>query len=158
MLTTQETIWLKSIISPAQDSQLYYKVPASVTLAQCILESGWGSTRLAKRCNNFFGIKAEHLDQPNTYEEFPTHEFMHGHEVVIDAAFEKYPDIDSSFRDHARLLSMASRYAPAMAVRTDPFEFANELQACGYSTAPNYGSKLGELIKDYDLTQYDRSN
>ena len=55
-----------------------YSVPASVTLAQCILESGWGQSRLAREANNFFGIKAEHLGQPDTYREFLTAEYVHG--------------------------------------------------------------------------------
>lgn len=155
MASAQQLEWLHSIVPAAKDSQTFFGVPASITLAQCILESGWGTTRLAKECNNYFGIKAEHLDDPSTYQVFPTAEFVHGQRVTVQADFEKYPNIDSSFRDHARLLAMASRYGPAMAVKTDSVAFAKALQICGYSTSPTYAASLIGLMEEFHLRQYD---
>lgn len=155
MASSQQLAWLSSVVPAAVASQQSSGVPASVTLAQCILESGWGTTQLAKEANNYFGIKAEHLSDPSTYEEFPTAEYIHGQRVMIDAKFEKYPDMEASFADHARLISSATRYASAMAVRNDPFAFAIQLQKDGYSTSPTYGTTLGELIHSYNLAQHD---
>ena len=155
MPNTQQSAWLASMVAPAQYSQSQYGVPASVTLAQCILESGWGTTALATKANNFFGIKAEHLSDPSTYEEFPTHEYVNGVKVLVEADFEKYPDVASSFVDHARLLATAPRYAPAMAVKDQPLAFASQLQACGYSTSPTYGFTLAGLMTGDKLLQYD---
>lgn len=155
MANPQQVDWLHQMIPAAQASQAKYAIPASVTLAQCILESGWGSTTLAKTSCNFFGVKAHHLNDPTTYTEFPTAEYESGRRVMIRALFEKYPSATSSFEDHARLLAMSPRYAPAMAERSDPLAFAEQLQACGYSTSPTYGKTLATIIHAYDLTQYD---
>lgn len=144
-----------AVVPAAQQTQLKYGVPASVTLAQWELESTWGTSQLAIKANNFFGIKAENLSEPDSYEEFPTAEYIKGQRVMIEANFEKYPDAISSFLDHGRLLSTASRYADALFVKSDPFAFANELQDCGYSTSPTYGVSLGTIIKSSNLTQYD---
>lgn len=162
MANYQQLSALEATAPAARAGQIAFGVPASVTMAQWILESGWGTSKLAIQSQNYFGIKAEHLDQSDTYMEFPTVEWEHGEREVIQAKFEKYPDMEASFRDHARLLSQAPRYAPAMAVKDDPFAFANALQSCGYSTSvdpkskePNYGTMLGEIIREYELTQYD---
>ncbi len=154
MNATQKT-WLDGMVPAAKASEEAFGVPAAVTLAQCILESGWGQTDLAQQANNFFGIKAEHRDDPNSYMEFPTAEYEHGARVMVQAEFEKYPDVEASFRDHARLLATAPRYAPAMAQKDNLAAFCTELQACGYSTAPTYAEMLKTLIVDYSLQQYD---
>lgn len=130
-------------------------VPASVTVAQAILESGWGCSGLSEQANNYFGIKAEHIDDPETYCEFPTAEYVNGQRVTIDAKFEKYPTVTDCFEDHAALLSQAKRYAPAMAVKNNAAQFAQQLQACGYSTSPTYAASLTALINEFDLEQYD---
>jgi flagellum-specific peptidoglycan hydrolase FlgJ len=155
MPSPTQLAWLDSLVPAAQASQTAFGVPSSVTLAQCILESGWGQTQLAKECNNFFGVKAHTLTDPSTYEEFPTAEYENGQRVVVDAKFEKYPDVEASFRDHARLIGATPRYAPAMEAKDDAYAFANALQACGYSTSPTYGSSLGNLIRQLNLTRYD---
>lgn len=147
--------WLYSMAPMAKEASALYPVPPSVTLAQCTLESGWGTTQLARLALNFFGIKAEHLNDPNTYEEFPTAEYISGNRVIIEAKFEKYASVTDSFTDHARLLATANRYAPAMAVAKDPFAFAMQLQVCGYSTSPTYGVSLGQLITQLHLQEFD---
>jgi flagellum-specific peptidoglycan hydrolase FlgJ len=155
MASPQQIAARLAVVPAAQAAMSQYGVPASVTLAQWELESGWGTSKLATEANNFFGIKAEHLNDPNTYEEFPTWEYENGQRVLVEADFERYPDAASSFADHGRLLSQATRYAPAMAVKDDPYAFANELQACGYSSSPDYGTSLGNIIRGANLTQYD---
>jgi len=152
MASPQQMVWLKSMVPGAQAAMVAFGVPASVTLAQCILESGWGQSALAKQCNNLFGIKSE---GDGHEESFPTTEYEGGERVTVDAEFESYPDPEASFRDHARLLSTLPRYAPAMAVKSNPQHFCEQLQACGYSTSPSYATMLWSIINFYNLTNYD---
>lgn len=154
-MNAKEQAFLSSVVPAAQATMKVSGVPASVTVAQAILESGWGSSGLAEQANNYFGIKAEHLADAETYCEFPTAEYVNGQRVTIDAKFEKYPTVTDCFEDHAALLSQAKRYAPAMAVKSNAEQFAAELQACGYSTSPTYAAMLTTLIKEFDLEQYD---
>lgn len=162
MPTPLELQNLHNAIAAAQAASASTGVPASVTLAQWILESGWGTSKLATIARNLFGIKAEHLNDPTTYREFPTVEWINGEKEVIEAKFQYYADASGSFVDHARLLSQAHRYAPCMAVKDNPIAFANMLQPCGYSTSldpithkPNYGAILNGLMRQYNLQQYD---
>lgn len=158
-MNAQENAYLALTVPLAQASAKKWGVPASVTEAQSILESsnklGWGQSELARADNNYFGIKAEHLGDPETYVEFRTLEFENGKPITIVAKFERYFEPAESFDDHARLLATAKRYAPAMAVRRDPVAFAHQLQLCGYSSSPTYASSLLKAIQLYDLTQYD---
>jgi flagellum-specific peptidoglycan hydrolase FlgJ len=147
--------FLKTVVPAAQLSQRRYGVPTSVTVAQAILESGWGNTLLARECDNYFGIKAGAHATPDEYREYPTEEFVHGiarHEM---ARFVRFPNLGLCFAAHARLLACAPRYAPAMAVRNDAIAFTEKLQAGGYSTNPQYAELLQQLIHEFDLTQYD---
>jgi flagellum-specific peptidoglycan hydrolase FlgJ len=154
-----QNAFLKMVIPAAQAAQRKWGIPASVTIAQSILESsnqlGWGQSQLAREANNYFGIKAEHLAKPGTYVEFPTKEYVHGKIQVEEADFARYEDVNGSFEAHAKLLAVAQRYRPAMAVAKDPEAFARQLQLCDYSTNPTYASGLTHLISLYDLTQYD---
>ncbi len=158
-MNAQQNAFLKLAVPAAQAAQRRYDVPASVTIAQAILESsntlGWGQSQLAKEANNFFGIKATHTASPETYIELPTHEYLNNHIELIEAKFARYENPEDSFEAHARLLAIAHRYMPAMTACHDPELFAIKLQVCGYSTNPSYGVILNKLIKDYDLSQYD---
>ncbi|QNI34515.1 glucosaminidase domain-containing protein [Alloacidobacterium dinghuense] len=147
--------FLRNTVTAAQYTQKTYGVPASITLAQAILESGWGKSSLAQKCNNFFGVKAVAHATPDTYEEFPTIEFVDGRKTSVMAQFAKYPSPTLGFAAHARLLALAERYKPAMACRSDVEMFAEQLHRCGYSTNPNYAASLMVLVKEFDLTQYD---
>src|SRR5579883_1786705 len=154
-MNQQQSDFLQSVVPAAQSSQRVYGVPASITIAQAILESGWGQSALAKQCNNFFGIKAMAHAAPDSYEEFPTTEFVDGRRTSVMAAFSKFPSPGMCFAAHARLLALAPRYRAAMAVRNDVMDFARQLQRCGYSTNPDYAALLMSLVKEHDLTQYD---
>lgn len=159
-MNAQQNAFLKLVVPPAQAAQKKWGVLASISVAQSIFESsdpalGWGQSQLAREYNNYFGIKAEHLDNPETYVEFKTPEFIDGKPATIVAKFERYFDLGESFDDHGRLLATAKRYAPAMALRSDPVAFAQQLQRCGYSTSPTYAAGISKAIELYDLTQYD---
>ena len=155
MASAEQLAALKAVVPAAQQSAQVYGVPASITLAQWIVESSWGTSKLAILANNFFGVKALQPNTPDTYEEFQTAEFENGKRVIVAALFEKYPSPAMSFDGHARLLAIAARYKPAMAVAHIPTAFAMALQKCGYSTSPTYGTGLCELMREYNLTQYD---
>jgi flagellum-specific peptidoglycan hydrolase FlgJ len=156
-VTSEQNKFLQTIALPAICTMRITGVPASVTMAQAIIESsnnnGWGKSRLALEANNYFGIKD--TDFCEGYVELSTTEYVHGIPDHVMARFEKYPTIEKSFEHHGLLISKSKRYAPAMAVASDPDKFAHALQTCGYSTNPNYGDLLMQLVRRYDLTQYD---
>jgi flagellum-specific peptidoglycan hydrolase FlgJ len=158
-MNAQQSVFLKLVVPPAQQAQKRWDVPASVTIAQAILESsndqGWGRSQLAVKANNYFGIKATDLKNPEHYIELPTPEFIHGQKQTVEADFARYGNLSESFDAHGHLLSTAERYRPAMLVSDDPEMFCIRLQQCGYSTSPSYAITLQKLIKDYDLAQYD---
>ena len=154
-MNATEMLFLRSVAPAAMATMKATGIPASVTIAQAILESGWGNTRLAVMAHNYFGIKAAADAAPDAYMRFPTWEYDLGKRVMVDADFAKYPSVEECFAAHARLLATAPRYALCMAAKDDAAKFCEQLQACGYSTSPHYASQLMELIQEFDLTQYD---
>lgn len=128
-------------------------IPASITIAQAILESDWGRSQLAREARNFFGIKNVPWDEG--YMEFPTVEYVAGRRTLVRAEFEDFTSVEACFAAHARLLSQAARYRQAMEKTGDPFVFTSELARAGYSTDPFYAGKLWSLVRRYDLGQYD---
>lgn len=150
-MTTVESAFLSRVAPAAIASEQATGVPAAITIAQSVLESGWGRTGLAIQANNYFGIKAK---QGEDYIEFPTAEYESGKRVMIYADFAKYPTVEAGFVAHGRLLSTLPRYAPAMNVKSDLEKFAEELQKCGYSTSPMYAHLLMELVWEFNLWAY----
>lgn len=150
-----ESTFLQNTVPAAQTAQRSYGVPASIMLAQATLESQWGQSALAKQANNFFGIHADAKVDPSKYIEFTTDEMVDGRQTQGMARFARFASPVFSFTAHAYLLSMALRYRTAMQVKSDPTNFAFALQNCGYSTDPNYGNKLMQIVQQFDLTQYD---
>ncbi|MDR3723285.1 MAG: glucosaminidase domain-containing protein [Terracidiphilus sp.] len=154
-MNAQQNAFFKSIVPAAQAAQRKWCVPVSVTIAQAILESGWGQSALARKAYNFFGIKAAAHAAPDGYAEFPTKEFVDGRRVSEMARFARYASPAEGFAAHAVLLATTVRYKPAMAVAADPYKFCVQIQKCGYSTNPAYAEELWTLIERFDLTQYD---
>jgi flagellum-specific peptidoglycan hydrolase FlgJ len=150
----QRAAFIAAIAPAAQASQRKWNVPASITIAQAILESGWGQSRLSISANNFFGIKYGPRSDEG-YVAFPTKEYVNGIPETQIARFDKFISAEEAFDAHGELLATAQRYARAMADAGDPFVFAARLQDCGYSTDPNYAAKVCRLITDYRLTEYD---
>jgi flagellum-specific peptidoglycan hydrolase FlgJ len=138
----------------ARESQRQTGVPASVTIAQAILESDWGVSKLSKDYNNFFGIKG---DRPGTagVAWFDTWEVINGVSVVQHAAFRAYNRPADSFVDHGWFFIQNPRYGAAMAARKDPRQFAREINRAGYATDPDYAPKLIGLMDRYNLYAYD---
>ena len=124
-----------------------YKVPASITLAQAILESGSGQGRLARYAHNHFGIKCHSTWQgASVYHD----------DDEKDECFRKYEDPIQSFEDHSLFLANRSRYA--FLFELDPVDYkswAYGLKKAGYATDSKYPNKLISLIQRYHLHQYD---
>ena len=124
-----------------------YKIPASITLAQGILESGAGLSALAKSSNNHFGIKC-HSDW--------TGERVYFKDDGPNDCFRKYNAVDESFEDHSKFLTQRSRYAILFTYSiTDYTSWAKGLQTCGYATDKGYANRLIQIIEDYELYKYD---
>lgn len=155
MPTQTELDALHAVVPAAQASMATWGVPASVTLAQWALESGWGQSGLAKQCFNFFGVKHSHLISTEQYMKFRTKEFVNGVEEVVSAEFVRYDSPAAGFDAHAKLLATLPRYIRAMRDSADIPAFCSELQLCGYSTSPTYAQGLLTLIRELNLTQYD---
>ena len=124
------------------------KIPASITLAQGILESGNGTSRLAREGNNHFGIKC-HSDWKGRT--------MRQDDDAPDECFRVYKSAEESYRDHSEFLKNNSRYASLFQLDiTDYKGWAKGLKKAGYATLPTYANVLINLIEDYNLQQYDQ--
>ena len=123
-----------------------HKIPASITLAQGILESGAGLSSLAKESNNHFGIKC-HSDWKG--------ERVYKADDNPNDCFRKYKKVEDSYEDHSQFL-LRSRYASLFKLDIKDYKaWARGLQQCGYATDKGYANKLISLIEIYELYQYD---
>ena len=128
-------------------------VPASITIAQAALESGWGESALAKTGNNLFGIKAGSLWRGQTLT-MNTKEFIKGQWVVVPALWRKYPNWQASIDDHAAFLKRNPRYRGCFDCSSVQ-SFALALAQAGYATDPDYPGKLLRLIDAHHLEAFD---
>jgi flagellum-specific peptidoglycan hydrolase FlgJ len=127
-------------------------VPASVTVAQAIVETGWGRKTIGS-ARNLFGIKGR---GPAGSVRAPTGEFINGRWITIEANFAAYNSYAESIADHARFFLRNRRYTEALRHTTDPDRFAREIHRAGYATAPNYADVLISLMRRYNLYRFDR--
>ena len=131
----------------AQREMKAYGIPASITLAQGLLESGFGKGALAKKTNNHFGIKC-HTGWQGDYD-------FHDDDEKGEC-FRKYNHPMYSYRDHSLFLKNRSRYGFLFDFRkTDYKKWAKGLKKAGYATDPKYPQKLISLIEKYQLFEYD---
>jgi flagellar rod assembly protein/muramidase FlgJ len=128
-------------------------VPASITVSQAALESGWGASGLTKTANNLFGIKADSLWRGETVT-LDTKEFIRGRWVVVPAKWRKYPTWQASVYDHAAFLKRNPRYKDCF-LCVSAQTFARALLKAGYATDPDYADKLIRLIGSYNLASLD---
>lgn len=138
-------------ISPAAVASMAVSgVPASFTIAEGALESGWGAHAPG---NNLFGVKADAAwTGPVTTQR--TREVLHGQSVVITARFRAYPDWQGCMDDHAAFLHSNPRYHAAFDCK-DGESFAQAVAAAGYATDPQYADKLISIMRHHNLAQYD---
>ena len=139
--------YIKTYGTLAIKQQTQYKIPASITLAQGLLESGAGQSDLARRSNNHFGIKCHEWKDARVYHD----------DDLRGECFRKYSTVEQSYTDHSKFLAERPRYASLFKLRiTDYKEWAKGLQKCGYATDRAYANKLIKVIEDYELYRYDR--
>lgn len=131
----------------AMGNMTKYGIPASIILAQGILESGAGRGDLAVDANNHFGIKC--------HNDWLGESVRHDDDSAQEC-FRKYTEASESYRDHALFLVGKKRYASLFTYEKDDYKaWAKGLRACGYATDPNYPDKLISYIERYNLHQYD---
>lgn len=127
--------------------QKKYHIPASITLAQGILESGAGQSNLARRSNNHFGIKC-HADWSGKR--------VYHDDDLNGECFRKYKRVEDSYEDHSRFIAERPRYARLFKLNPKDYKgWARGLQKCGYATDRAYANKLIKVIEDYQLYRYD---
>ncbi len=125
-----------------------FKIPASITLAQGILESNSGNSALAVEANNHFGIKCHKEWSGDTFYQDDDEK---------NECFRKYDNPEESYRDHSLFLTTRSRYSALFELEiTDYQGWAKGLKAAGYATNPAYAKSLIDKIDYYDLTRFDR--
>lgn len=125
-----------------------HAIPASITLAQGILESGSGNSQLAKNANNHFGIKCHNVWTGKTFYQDDDEK---------DECFRSYDHASQSYEDHSDFLTSRSRYADLFKLKiTDYIGWAKGLKKAGYATNPKYADLLINIIKKYNLDQYDK--
>jgi flagellum-specific peptidoglycan hydrolase FlgJ len=139
------------VIQAAVASMNKWHVPASITLAQWALESGFGK-HMPSGSNNPFGMKARKGDD---FVEAKTKEAIGDEEITVTAKFRKFVSIAEAFDEHAKLLATSKAYAKAMKAANDPDKFADALTGV-YATDPHYGQKLKDKMKTYELYRYDK--
>ncbi|WP_169744491.1 sporangiospore maturation cell wall hydrolase GsmA [Spirillospora albida] len=155
-LPSNAVAFLAKTSKAAQVSQADWGVPASVVLAQGILESGYGQSALATKSNNYFGIKCSSVKSPYQVacHKYPTTECTSKGCHKTTATFRAYASPTGSFEDHGRFLALNSRYKTAFKYKSNADQFAKEIAKAGYATDPAYPGKLIKLMKDFDLYRY----
>ena len=134
--------------SVAVEQMNRYRIPASITLAQGLLESGAGRSELAREGNNHFGIKCHNgWTGPTVYKD----------DDQRNDCFRSYKTARESYEDHSRFLVNGRRYQSLFSLKmTDYKGWARGLKAAGYATNPKYADRLIEIIEVYKLYEYDK--
>ena len=148
-ITYKETVilYIEKYSPIAKEEMLQYGIPASITLAQGILESGAGRGELSAKSNNHFGIKCH---------KGWTGERVYHDDDKLQECFRKYKDPKYSFRDHSLFLTQRSRYNDLFKHKKDDYKsWAKGLKKAGYATDPKYPDKLIRIIETYELFVYD---
>ena len=149
------TDFIALLAGPAQATQAATGIPASFTLAQAAVESGWNSSEQALQDFNLFGIKAIG-GWAGLTQMWPSAEFENGVKVMVNSLFRKYPDLTAGLEDHAAFLTNNPRYQPAFAHIDDSCAFAQAIADAGYATDPNYAKTIISIIQFHQLQQYDK--
>ncbi len=140
-------VYIATYSEIAKNNMRTHKIPASITLAQGILESGSGRGRLAVEGNNHFGIKCHGW----------TGDQIHHDDDASQECFRKYKHADQSFEDHSLFLTSRGRYAQLFQLDIDDYQgWAKGLRAAGYATDRKYPEKLISLIERFQLYKFDQ--
>jgi LysM repeat protein len=144
---TPQNKYIEQYASLAVEEMYRSGIPASITLAQGLLESRYGQSELAVKGNNHFGIKC--------HNNWSGKKMYHDDDLKGEC-FRKYPSPEHSYRDHSDFLRYRERYAFLFDLEiTDYKSWAYGLKKAGYATDPQYPAKLIKLIEEYRLYEYD---
>lgn len=140
--------YIRKYCDVAVDEMKHYRIPASITLAQGLLESGAGQSTLARKSNNHFGIKCgSSWNGPSVRHD----------DDARNECFRSYRHPKESYRDHSKFLCSGARYAFLFRLPiTDYKGWARGLKKAGYATDPQYANRLINIIELYDLSRYDK--
>ena len=139
-------VYVQKYASWAIEEQQRVGIPAAITLAQGIYETGAGESELATQANNHFGIKCK--------KEWRGETFAHTDDAPNEC-FRKYKSAKESYIDHSNYLKNSLRYAELFTFdATNYTAWAKGLKKCGYATNPAYAQKLIKMVEDYELQQY----
>ena len=140
-------LYIKKFAPAAVKNMRFYKIPASITLAQGVLESGYGEGTLAKKANNHFGIKC--------HNGWKGKSIRHDDDAKNEC-FRSYKNPLRSYRDHSLFLVGRDRYSSLFKLKRKDYKgWARGLKAAGYATDPKYAEKLISLIERFNLTRFD---
>jgi LysM repeat protein len=146
--TQQYQRYIEQYRDIAIEQMLKWKVPASITLAQGLLESAAGQSTLATQGNNHFGIKCHGWSGRTIYRD----------DDLKNECFRAYRSAYESFEDHSKFLATGQRYRSLFQLKiTDYKGWARGLKAAGYATNPRYAQSLIDIIENYNLSQYDNA-
>jgi hypothetical protein len=149
--------FLRWVGAYAHQMKATYGVPAAVTAAQAILESGWGTSDLTRDGNNFFGMKC--FNSPGRIatgcRPYNTRECVVESCYDTSASFRVYDTVLASFADHSASLASLSRYRTAFRHAGSPDRFAVEIHRAGYATSPTYARTLINLMRQYNLYRFE---
>ena len=142
--------YIETYVDMAVEQMRKYKIPASITLAQGLLESGAGQSTLALKANNHFGIKkGMNWNGPTVKHD----------DDERNERFRKYKSVRESYEDHSRFLVSGGRYAFLFDLPMDDYKgWAHGLKKAGYATNPRYAQSLISIIERYQLYRYDTEN
>lgn len=143
--------FIQSVAPGAIQGWNEYKVLPSITVAQAIVESGWGHSALSTQAHNLFGIKGSYNGNSVVMR---TREVYGGRSVYVNANFRSYANNSESVTDHGRFLNVNSRYRNLLG-DTNYASVANKLRQDGYATDPSYASTLIRFVQTYNLNQLD---
>ena len=146
--------FIKMIGDAAVAAYPEYKILPSLTIAQAILESGWGESALSRECYNYFGMKWK-AGCGCDYKEYETREQRKdGTYYTVKAKFRKYPDAASGIEGYYKFLSGYKRYHNLIGV-TDSGMACDLIRKDGWATSLEYSKKLKNIVSKYNLTAYD---
>ena len=154
-LTEKQLNFINQIVPGARQSYEETGIFPSITIAQAILESGWGESGLAVKAKNLFGIKADSSWKGEVLEML-TQEHVNGGVITITARWRVYSSWNDSVIDHGKFFVENSRYKENGVLDAKNYiEQANCIQKAGYATDPNYAKLLIQVINDFGLNIYD---
>ena len=148
-------MYIRTYLKTAIDEMERVKMPASIIIAQGMLESAYGQSELAQKANNHFGVKCGSWSGDSYYHR--TKEYKSGEMRNERACFRSYTDAEQSYKDHSEHMLATSNYEDLFKSNNLDYKYwAEGLYKSGYASDPEYAAKLINLVERYDLARYDK--